>query len=126
MKQTRLLPYILPSPTALVVTRVTPAMLTASNHSYLEMVQEIRRWMSERSPSMIVGHNSIRFDESFLRQAFYQTLHPVYLTNTGGNYRGDTMRIAQAAERCASPSQLHEWLSLYISNLSYFYAPLVF
>lgn len=92
----RILPYILPSPGALMVTRVSPAMLTSSNYSYLEMMQQIREWISARSPAMIVGHNSIKFDESFLRQAFYQTLHPVYLTNTNGNCRGDTMRVAQA------------------------------
>ncbi len=106
----RILPYILPSPGALVVTRVSPDMLTSSNHSYLEMVQQIREWIGARSPAMIIGHNSIKFDESFLRQAFYQTLHPVYLTNTNGNCRGDTMRMAQAASIFA-PSKISVPLS---------------
>lgn len=106
----RILPHIIPSPGAMMVTRVFPAMLSSSNHSHLEMVQQIRGWVGERSPSMIIGHNSIKFDESFLRQAFYQTLHPVYLTNTNGNYRGDTMRIAQAAS-ILTPSKINVPLS---------------
>jgi len=32
-----------------------------------------------------------------LRQAFYKTLHPPYLTNTSGNCRGDVLRMARAA-----------------------------
>ena len=35
------------------------------------------------------------FDEEFLRQAFYQTLHPPYLTNTGGNARADVLDIVR-------------------------------
>ena len=38
--------------------------------------------------SDFLGFNSIRFDEEFLRQAFYQCLHPVFLTNTNGNAQG--------------------------------------
>lgn len=102
----RILPHILPSPGALMVTRVNPGMLMSANQCHLEMVQQIRSWMGERSPAMIIGHNSINFDETFLRQAFYQTLHPVYLTNTNGNCRGDTMRMAQAAAIFA-PSQIN-------------------
>ena len=106
----RILPYIVPSPKALLVTRVSPTTLVSSNHSYLEMIQQIRTWMGQRTPSMVIGHNSIEFDEPFLRQALYQTLHPVYLTNTGGNSRGDTMRIAQAASIFA-PSRINVPLS---------------
>ena len=92
----RILPHIIPSPAALLITRVDPSTLSTSNYSHLEMIQHICKWVSERSPSMVIGHNSIEFDENFLRQALYQCLHPVYLTNTNGNARGDTMRMAQA------------------------------
>lgn len=93
----RILPYIVPSPKALLVTGISPRDLLASNYSHLEMVYEIRNWIMKRSPCMLVGHNSIKFDEGFLRHAFYRTLHPLYLTNTNGNSRADTMRITQAA-----------------------------
>jgi len=93
----RILPYIVPSPGALMVTGVSPKDLVAPNHSHLEMASEIRNWIMRRSPCLLVGHNSIKFDETFLRHAFYRTLHPLYLTNTHGNNRADTMRMAQAA-----------------------------
>src|SRR4051794_26063888 len=93
----RILPYVVPSPTALCVTRVRPADLLSPNRSHLDMICEVRSWIMERSPCTMMGHNSIQFDENLLRQALYKILHPVYLTNTGGNCRGDTMRIAQAA-----------------------------
>jgi exodeoxyribonuclease-1 len=43
----------------------------------------------------------MRFDETLLRQAYYQTLLPVYQTNTNGNGRADMMRIAQVVSACA-------------------------
>ena len=92
----RPLHYIVPSPTALVVTKVRPSELLSRQHSHLEMVYQMRNWISQRSPSLLIGHNSIGFDENFVRQAFYKTLHPVYLTNTSGNSRADTMKIAHA------------------------------
>jgi exodeoxyribonuclease-1 len=39
----------------------------------------------------------LRFDEELLRQAFYQCLHPPYLTNTGGSMRADAMHLIRAA-----------------------------
>ena len=92
----RILPWVVPSPKALVVTGVRPAALLTAARSHLEMITQIRHWLLDRSPAVLIGHNSIKFDETMLRQAFYQTLHPVYLTNTNGNRRGDTMRLAQA------------------------------
>lgn len=93
----RILPYIVPSPGALLVTKVSPKDLVSSNYSHLQMIYEIRNWITKKCPCIFIGHNSIKFDEDFLRHAFYKTLHPLYLTNTDGNMRGDTLRIAQAA-----------------------------
>ena len=52
--------------------------------------------MSLITPATFIGFNSLEFDESLLRQALFQTLHPAYLTNTNGNARSDVMRIAHA------------------------------
>jgi len=49
------------------------------------------------SPALFIGYNSIKFDEHLLRQAFYKSLHPPYLTNTNGNSRSDALRMVQAA-----------------------------
>ena len=94
----RLLPHIIPSPTALRVTRVTPAMLTDPDlPSHYEMIRQIRDKLLQWSPATFIGFNSMSFDEKLLRQALFQTLHPAYLTNTNGNARSDVLRMAYAA-----------------------------
>ncbi len=42
-----------------------------------------------------IGRQS--FDEELLRQTFYQTLQPIYLTNTSGNTRGDILNLVNAS-----------------------------
>ena len=72
-------------------------MLT--NHalpSHYEAMSDVHAKLSEWPPSIFVGYNSISFDKNLLRQAFYQTLQPIYLTNTGGNTRTDILRITHA------------------------------
>ena len=94
----RLLPHIVPSPGALLVTGITPDILLDEGlPSHYEAIQEIRRKLMEWSPAVFIGYNSFGFDEEILRQAFFQTLHPPYLTNTNGNVRSDAMRIMHAA-----------------------------
>ncbi len=94
----QLLPYVVPAPGALRVTGIHPATLTNPNlPTHYEAIRQIRAKMLEWSPAMFLGYNSISFDETLLRQALFQTLHPAYLTNTNGNSRGDVMRIVHAA-----------------------------
>ena len=93
----RLLPHIIPSPEALLVTGISPETLTDPGlPTHYEAVWEIRKKLVEWSPSVFIGYNSIAFDEELLRQAFFQNLHPTYLTNTNGNQRSDAMRIAHS------------------------------
>jgi exodeoxyribonuclease-1 len=96
--RSRLLPYVVPSPGALRVTGLTIDDLVNPAHpTHYEMVCEIQRWLSGACPTTFIGYNSLRFDEEFLRQSFYQCLHPPYLTNTGGNSRADAMHLIRAA-----------------------------
>lgn len=93
----RVLPHIVPSPGALRATKISPAMLTdPALPSHYEAMRQIRAKLLEWSPATFIGFNSIQFDETLLRQAFFQTLHPAYLTNTDGNARSDAMRVAHA------------------------------
>src|SRR6266436_1840422 len=95
--RSRLLPFIAPSPGAMRANRVTVHQLTDETlPSHYEMVRRIRQILLTWSPSVFVGYNSISFDEHLLRQAFYKTLHPLYLTNTNGSLRCDAMRLLQA------------------------------
>jgi len=96
--RSRLLPYVVPSPHALRVTGLTIDQLLDEAHpSHYEMVGQLRRALGAWSPAAFVGYNSLRFDEEFLRQAFYQCLHPPYLTNTTGNRRADALHLIRAA-----------------------------
>lgn len=96
--RSRLQPHIVPSPMALHVTGMRiEDILDPSRPSNYEMVTAIRRWLGERCPATFLGYNSLRFDEEFLRHAFYQCLHPAYLTNTRGSSRTDALAIIRAA-----------------------------
>lgn len=97
----RLQPHVIPSPGALVITGVRPSDIARANLSHYEMIREIRALIERCTPSVIVGYNSISYDENMLRQAFYQTLNPVYLTNTNGNTRMDVLRLAHAVSEYA-------------------------
>ena len=93
----RLLPHIIPSPKALLITQVTPAILTDPElPSHYTMIRQIRDTLLAWSPATFIGFNSMSFDEDLLRQALFQTLHPAYLTNTNRNARSDVLRMAHA------------------------------
>ena len=94
----RLLPHVVPSPGALLTTGIGIDQLTdPALPSHYQMVRAIKARLEEWSPALFIGHNSMRFDEHLLRQAFYQTLHPPYLTNTNGNGRLDSLAVLRAA-----------------------------
>jgi exodeoxyribonuclease-1 len=102
--RSRLLPHIVPSPSALLVNGVSVVDLTEAPFSHFEMMRRVRAKMNEWSAggTIFVGWNSMRFDEQMLRQAYYQTLLPIYQTNTNGNGRADMMRMVQIVAACAS------------------------
>jgi len=103
----RLLAYIIPSPGALVKTRVHPRMLVDKMlPSHYAATRAIRAKFLDWSPAVFVGHNSISFDEELLRQGLFKTLHDPYLTNKNGNRRADALRIAHAAH-AYSPGSLN-------------------
>jgi exodeoxyribonuclease-1 len=95
--RSRLLPYVVPSPQALILTGTSLNDITSPlRPSHYQMVCEIQRTLASWSPTLFLGFNSIRFDEEFLRQAFYQCLHPTFLTNTNSNARADVLNLMRA------------------------------
>jgi exodeoxyribonuclease-1 len=95
--RSRLLPYVVPSPKALLLTGLSLKEITDNARpSHYEMVCEIQKALLGWSPTVFLGYNSIRFDEEFLRQAFYQCLHPTFLTNTNRNARADVLNLMRA------------------------------
>lgn len=96
--RSRLMPHIVPSPEALHLTGTSLAEVTdGSRQSHYAMVGEIAAALAAWSPAAFLGFNSIHFDEEFLRQAFYQCLHPMFVTNTNGNSRADVLNLMRAA-----------------------------
>jgi exodeoxyribonuclease I len=101
----RLMPHVVPAPAALKANRVRPALLTdPSLPSHYEAICEIEGRLRTWSPAIFIGYNSLAFDEMLLRQAFFQNLKPIYLTNTNRNTRGDVLRLVQAASVYAPDS----------------------
>lgn len=92
----RLLPHIIPSPTALAVTNVSPSLLLNQDMSHREFMHKIEVWCAQWKPAIFLGYNSIGFDENMMRQGLYQSLHAPYLTNTSGNTRGDILRLVHS------------------------------
>ena len=84
--RSRLLPYVVPSPSAMLVNRISARdLIDVKYPSHYGMMQRIREKLLSWSPAVFVGFNSLGFDEHLLRQAFYKTLHPIYLTNQALN-----------------------------------------
>ena len=94
----RLLPHVVPAAGALIATGVSPRLLTDSAlPTHYEAARQIARKLADWSPSIFLGYNSMSFDEELLRQTFYQTLQPIYVTNTNGNTRGDILSLVNAS-----------------------------
>lgn len=94
----RLLHHVIPAPRALLTTGVTPAMLTnKSLPSHYYMMCQIADRLDSWSPAVFIGYNTMEFDERLLRQAFYQNLKPIYLTNTNRNRRADILKLVDSA-----------------------------
>ena len=92
----RLMPHVLPSPEAMLVTGLRiDQLLDGSLPSHYEMVATLRRTLESWSPAIFLGFNSLAFDEEFLRRAFYLCLYNPYLTNTLGNARADVLYLCR-------------------------------
>ena len=94
----RLSPHILPAPWAMVVTGVTPEMIEDPNlPSWFDFSHQISGLIKRWAPATWTGYNTIAFDEEFLRQSFYQNLHPnIYQTQFDHNDRLDLMKVIYA------------------------------
>lgn len=101
----RLREHVVPHPEALCIRGVgIRQLLDPGQPSHYEMAREVHAKLVAWSPSIFAGYNSIRFDEELLRQAFFQTLHPVYLTSLYGNGRADVLGLALSAAASAPGS----------------------
>ena len=101
----RLMPHVVPAPGALRATKVSHTVLIDSSlPSHYEAICAIAEKLEPWSPAVFIGYNSLSFDETLLRKAFFQNLKPIYLTNTNRNTRADVLRLVQAASVYAPDS----------------------
>jgi len=95
--KSRLLPYVVPSPVAILINGISVRQLTSPDlPSNYEMACKIYEQLSAWGPAIFIGHNSLTFDENFLRHCFYKNLHYPYLTNSNNNCRMDSLKLARA------------------------------
>lgn len=104
--RSRLRSHVIPHPEALCISGVgIDRLIDRALPSHYDMACRLQAKLSAWSPSIFAGYNSIRFDEELLRQTFYQTLHPVYLTSLHQNGRSDVMGLVLSAT-ASSPNAL--------------------
>lgn len=102
----RLMPHVVPHPDALRRNGLGMAEIAgADRRSHFEMMCEVHRRLEAWGPALYVGYNSIAFDEEFLRQAFFLTLHPPYLTSMPGSGRADALTLVRTVA-CLRPGAL--------------------
>ena len=90
-------PGLIPEPGALLVNNTSPEMLAKSNLSHYSMIKELSKKLSEWSPAIFMGYNSIDFDEEFLRKTLFKTLYNPYFTQLNGNKRCDILNMVRSA-----------------------------
>jgi len=96
----RRLPWIVPSPSAMIVTDVGPAMIDDPELPlFPEMMRTVRARLKAWSPAIFLGYNSFRFDEPLLQRALWQCLYSPYMTVTCGNGRGDLLQLMTAVAK---------------------------
>ncbi len=103
--RSRLQAHVVPHPKAIRTNGLPIASLVdADLPSHYAMMCAIARRISDWSPAIFVGYNSMRFDEEMLRHGLFQSLHDPYLTSRPGNGRADALSLALAAFALAPDS----------------------
>ena len=91
----RRLPWITPSPSAMLVTGVTPDQLERSPLSHHQMMTKVVAFLEDQMPTTFVAHNW-PFDNAAIRNAAWSTLHPPYLTSNPSCNVLDTLGVLKA------------------------------
>ena len=92
----RLAEDVLPSPSACLVTGITPGTVAGGVDEW-QALDEIERDVL-RPGTCVAGYNNLRFDDEFLRHGFYRNLiDPYAWAWRDGNSRWDLIDLARAA-----------------------------
>ena len=88
---------VIADPRALMINKVDIDVLNSAQ-SFYDFMDCIQQKFSSWSPAVFVGYNSISFDEEFMRNHLFQSLHEPYLTNTNNNSRADIYKMVLGLE----------------------------
>ena len=67
-------PGLIPEPGALLVNNTSPEMLVNQIYLIIPMIKELSKKLSEWSPAIFMGYNSIDFDEEFFENIIQNTI----------------------------------------------------
>ena len=88
---------VLPNPDASLVTGITPNRLASNGISEFAALQKILEEFTQPGTCML-GYNSLRFDDEFIRYALYRHLHDPYAREyRNGNTRWDLVDLVRAS-----------------------------
>jgi exodeoxyribonuclease I len=88
---------LLPSPTACLLTGITPQRAEREGVTEAEFASRVHEAMAVPG-TCVVGYNSLRFDDEFVRCLFYRNFHDPYEREwKQGNTRWDLLDLARLA-----------------------------
>ena len=91
----RLSEEVLPQPVSCLVTGITPKIVNEKGVSEHEFIKRIFQEFSEPN-TCVVGYNNIRFDDEFMRYAFYRNFFDPYEREwKNGNSRWDIIDMVR-------------------------------
>ncbi len=92
----RRMPWVVPSPAALLKTKTELSALDLPTLLPQEMMLEVAETLTAWEPAIAIGFNSARFDIQFQRRAFMAALLNPYSMPGVGSLHADAMTIAHA------------------------------
>ena len=89
-----------PTATALCINRTNVDLLTKSNLSHYQLINQIEKlfkFWSKDQPTTFIAYSGINFDSEVIRKEFFKSLKDPYIENTNGNQRHDALNVVRAA-----------------------------
>ena len=88
-----------PTATALCINRTNVDLLTKSNLSHYQLINQIEKlfkFWSKDQPTTFIAYSGINFDSEVIRKEFFKSLKDPYIENTNGNQRHDALNVVRA------------------------------
>ena len=87
----------IPQCMALLVNKTNLDLLTKTNLSHYQMLNQVEAIFKKWSPAIFMGWSNIGFDDEMIRKEFFKGIRYPYITNASPNKRHDGLNIARGA-----------------------------